>query len=497
MSLFQKLGEMPYLPFNIRNGAIGRFAPSPTGKLHLGGLRSFILNHGLCKKVLLRIDDTDQSRCKTRYIDDIYSGLQKTAFALWRRTERMGCQSDFTDSYSRYLSYLLTNDLAYYAWDSKEELELLRKDNPGFQYFKDQFPTKEKQIKNKVVRLNSKKALERLDSSFVEMSSFFDVAKKEYRINMIESLDDFILMKSDGSYSYFLASIVNDLEANCNLIIRGEEWLPSWNKTLLLQKIFDREKIIRYMHLPLILNPDGSKMSKRNLQVNLSVTDLIAEGYEPSAIFNYAAWLAFPKLTDQIFDDLHFIQYIKPDLSYEDVVQKPVRFDRNILNHIQKAHVSKALNSVDFLVTLKQKLISTKTNLLDYDREELGAFSQKLLEKTKANTSSELIQKVFDGLNLSFYSVDNIKNLHEDIQKTIFAFLDLLISQKEQDPKIYSFEIIKSFSDEKKVSVMKLLKSLRTLFCDDRDGIPITTILDHTDLERLKEIKASFLDLNK
>jgi glutamyl-tRNA synthetase len=256
-----------------------RFAPSPTGALHLGGIRTVLYNYLFAKKqkgdFILRIEDTDQTRFVPEAEEYIYKtldwcGLKPDegpknggAFGPYRQSERK-------EIYAKYAAQLVSSGHAYYAFDTVEELEVRRKEDSNFQYNH----ASRKRMKNsltldaaEVDRLLAAKTRHviRLKMPMDEAVTFTDMIRGEVTFNT-NQVDDKVLLKADGMPTYHLAVVVDDHLMEITHAFRGEEWLPSAPAHILLWRyLFGEDHMPQWAHLPLILKPDGNgKLSKRD-----------------------------------------------------------------------------------------------------------------------------------------------------------------------------------------------------------------------------------------
>lgn len=258
-----------------------RFAPSPTGPLHIGGVRTALYNYLFAKKnngiFILRIEDTDQNRLVPGAEEYILEALEWCGIKFDEGVHVGGKygpykQSQRANIYAEYINILIKNDKAYYAFETSEELNALRKEYESrgetFQYG----INNRKKLKNSLT-LTSSEVSDLLNSGYPYVIRFKVPENKEIIINDIirgeirvksEIIDDKILFKSDGLPTYHLANIVDDHLMDITHVIRGEEWLPSLPLHVLLYEAFEWE-MPEFAHLPLILRPDGNgKLSKRD-----------------------------------------------------------------------------------------------------------------------------------------------------------------------------------------------------------------------------------------
>lgn len=305
-----------------------RFAPSPTGALHIGGLRTALYNYLFAKKMggkfLLRIEDTDQ----TRFVPGAEEYIQESLTWLgippdespWKPGD-VGPyrQSERKESYLQYALDLIEKGHAYYAFDTAEELEAMRERLTAARVVQPQYNSITRtQMKNSLT-LSKAEVQERLASGQPYVIRAKLPLKEEVRFqDMIRgwvvvhtsTLDDKVLMKSDGMPTYHLANIVDDHLMGITHVIRGEEWLPSAPLHVLLYRFFGWEDTMpQFAHLPLLLKPDGNgKLSKRDGDklgfpvFPLNWTDPFSgekssgfreTGYLPDALLNFLAFLGW------------------------------------------------------------------------------------------------------------------------------------------------------------------------------------------------------------
>ena len=355
-----------------------RFAPSPTGGLHLGGVRTVLYNYLFAKKhggdFILRIEDTDQNRyvaSAEQYIFDCLkwcglepdeSAIHGGSFAPYRQSERKAI-------YQQYAEQLVKAGQAYYAFDTPEELEDMRQqfkthDNPTPQY---NYEIRER-MKNsltlgeeEVQRLLSAGSpyVVRIKMPVNEEIRFIDMIRGEVSFHSA-LVDDKVLLKADGMPTYHLAVVVDDHLMQISHAFRGEEWLPSAPVHILLWKyLFGLENMPQWAHLPLILKPDGNgKLSKRDgdrlgfpvfamdwtdPKTGEKATGFRERGFLPEAFVNMLAMLGWNDGTDQeIFSKEELIERF----SLERVHKSGAKFDyekAKWFNHewIKKTNVSR------------------------------------------------------------------------------------------------------------------------------------------------------------
>ncbi len=287
-----------------------RFAPSPTGSLHVGGLRTALYNYlfarrhnGVC---VLRIEDTDQTRLVENATENIIEALNWAGIGFDESPVAEGpygpyVQSQRLDIYAEHAKLLLDNGAAYYAFDTAEELDQMRERQKQAGVV----PRYDRSIMRNQYTLGEEETQRLLDESvpFVVRLKVpltgdirvHDIVRGEIVVQARE-VDDQVLMKSDGFPTYHLANVVDDHMMRITHVIRGEEWLPSTPKHVLLYQAFGWE-MPQFAHLPLLLNPDRSKLSKR--QGDVSVEDYRLKGYMPEALVNFVALLGWNPTSDR------------------------------------------------------------------------------------------------------------------------------------------------------------------------------------------------------
>ncbi len=310
-----------------------RFAPSPTGPLHIGGVRTALYNYLFAQKhggdFILRIEDTDQTRFVPGAEEYIVESLAWLGITFNEGVHLGGThapyrQSERKEIYRQYADQLIASGNAYYAFDSSEQLDLLRKEGEAskmiFQY--DCFTRKN--LVNSLT-LSAEETQTRLDNMepYVirfkmpedELVELTDLIRGHVSVNT-STLDDKVLYKSDGMPTYHLANVVDDYLMKISHVIRGEEWLPSAPLHVLLYKKFGWiDNMPQFAHLPLLLKPDGNgKLSKRDgdrlgfpvfpLQWKDPKTGEISSGYResgyfPEAVINILSLLGWNPGTNQ------------------------------------------------------------------------------------------------------------------------------------------------------------------------------------------------------
>ncbi|HPE33890.1 MAG TPA: glutamate--tRNA ligase [Bacteroidales bacterium] len=365
-----------------------RFAPSPTGPLHIGGVRTALYNYLFAKRnkgtFLLRIEDTDQLRyvpgaeeyiirslkwCGIEYDEGPDTGGK---FAPYRQSERKAL-------YAQYADLLVSSGNAYYAFDTPEELETMRERLKAEKSDSQQYDVKTRNTMNNSLTMSEKETRRRIEGGepYVirikipegETIVVNDLIRGSVEVKS-ELLDDKVLFKSDGMPTYHLANIVDDHLMEISHVIRGEEWLPSAPLHVFLYKCFGWEAP-KFAHLPLLLKPDGNgKLSKRDgdrlgfpvfpLQWTDPVSGEISSGYResgyfPEAFINMLALLGWNPGTEQ---EIFSLEQLAEEFTLERVGKSGSKFDpekAKWFNHKYLTEKSDAELAVHFMPVLAQK----------------------------------------------------------------------------------------------------------------------------------------------
>lgn len=277
-----------------------RYAPSPTGYIHIGNLRTALFNYLFARHhngvFVLRIEDTDQARKVEGAVENLIHSLNLLGIDYDEGPFKGGpygpyFQSQRLDIYKQYCNELLEKGWAYYAFETPEELEEMRRlqQIEGRQTMYDR--RARNLTKSEVEKLlkEGRPYVVRLKVPLDDEVKFEDVIKGTIRIET-NLIDDQILLKSDGFPTYHLANVIDDHLMEISHIIRGEEWVTSVPKHILIYKALGWEPPV-FAHVPLLLNPDKTKLSKR--QGDVAVEDYLRKGYLKEALINFIALLGW------------------------------------------------------------------------------------------------------------------------------------------------------------------------------------------------------------
>lgn len=407
-----------------------RFAPSPTGFLHVGGFRTALYNFLFARKnkgvFILRIEDTD----KKRFVPGATENLLKTLdWAGLSFDEGPYTQSERLELYQKYARELIASDQAYYCFCEPDRLEKMKEE----QRSKKQAPMYDRYCLNNVTEEEIQQKLKtncpftiRLKIPSNDKIKFTDLIRGKISIDT-STIDDQVLLKSDGFPTYHLANVVDDHLMKITHVIRGEEWLPSTPKHILLYRAFGWT-LPEFAHLPLLLNPDRSKLSKR--QGDVAVEDYIKKGYTKEAIINFVALLGWNPGSG----------------STQEIFTLPELIEQFNLSHVHKGGAVFDLQKLDWLNSEYIK----KMSLDELYKKSLDFFAQKDFYRSASEEkkSEEYLKKVLT------VEQDRLNNLLEVGEYDKFFFEDIKYDAELLRWKTITNEEIKS-SLEKSKSVLE------------------------------------------
>ncbi|MFM6976329.1 MAG: glutamate--tRNA ligase [Sphingobacteriaceae bacterium] len=496
-----------------------RFAPSPTGGLHLGGVRTVLFNYLFARQqggnFVLRIEDTDQTRYVAgaeQYIIDClaWCGLKPDEgphiggpFEPYRQSERK-------ERYRPYAEQLVANGHAYYAFDTPEELDKCRKEIPNFQYghtYRSQLRNSLSLSGDEVAQLiaNGEPYVIRIKMPANETISFKDMIRGEVSFDT-NLVDDKVLLKADGMPTYHLAVVVDDFLMDISHAFRGEEWLPSAPVHLLLWKYLGWEHTMpQWAHLPLILKPDGhGKLSKRDGDrlgfpvfamnwLDAKTGDFTPGfrelGFLPEAFLNMLAMLGWNDGTEQ---EIFSLEELVEKFSMERVSHAGAKFD------FEKA---KWYNAEWIKRTEPGRL---KTLILDYlSTQNHNVADNAYLEKVIQLVKDRLVllkdfweQAAFFFLAPEAYDLDAVKPKWTSEKETFFKNLSAKIDTLENWESSTLEETFKAESESAGLKVGELMLPLRVMLVGGKFGpavFDIAALLGKTEtLNRIQQACSAF-----
>lgn len=346
------------MDFRIPNVRV-RFAPSPTGYLHVGGLRTALYNFLFARKsggkFILRIEDTDRARYVEGAVENLINTLRWAGLEYDEGPSIGGefgpyVQSERTDIYRKHVGVLIEKKMAYRCFCTPERLDQMRKElekkKETAKYDRTCLRLSEKEIHDSIS--SGKPFVVRMKVPDGTQVKFSDLIRGDVEFST-EQIDDQVLLKSDGYPTYHLANVVDDHLMQISHVIRGEEWLSSTPKHVLLYRFFGWEMPM-FAHLPLLLNPDRSKLSKR--QGDVAVEDYRAKGYLKEALINFIALLGWNPGDDR---EIFTLEELENEFSLEKVNKAGAIFNLEKLNWLNFQHL-RMKPDAEVLVMLKEQL---------------------------------------------------------------------------------------------------------------------------------------------
>ena len=390
-----------------------RFAPSPTGYLHVGGLRTALFAYLFAKHnngdFVLRVEDTDQARFIEGAIEKLINILNDIGLkydeGLFVENDKIVSkgshgpylQSQRKDIYKEHAEKLVSEGHAYYCFCDEKRLEELRKEQEALKQ-PTRYDRKCRNLSKAEVQENLSKGLGYVIRQAIPIDGQTIVKDLVFKDIVWENkaLDDQVLMKSDGFPTYHLAVVVDDHLMQISHVIRGEEWIPSTPKHVLLYKAFGWQAP-EFAHLPLLLNKDRSKLSKR--QGDVAVEDYLAKGYLKEALINFIALLGWNPKTDQ---EIFSMQELTEQFDLAKVNKSGSIFDVEKLNWLNNLYIRKIsvadltnllipyLTSANLISVTDKKVVAK--NGKQVSKEFLEAIAK--IERERLNALSEIGERV-------------------------------------------------------------------------------------------------------
>ena len=480
-----------------------RFAPSPTGPLHIGGVRTALYNYLLARRhggrFILRIEDTDQTRYVPGAEEYIIEALTWCGITFDEGPHLGGPhapyrQSERKDIYAAYAHELVRRGAAYYAFDTEEELEEMRRRFEAAGMVAPQYNSITRAYMKNSLTLPPDEVEARLKSgSYVirflmprdREVRFYDEIRGWVSFHT-QQLDDKVLLKSDGMPTYHLANVVDDHLMAVTHVIRGEEWLPSTPLHVLLYEAFGWE-MPRFAHLPLLLRPDGGgKLSKRDgdqlgfpvfpLRWKDPFTGETAEGYRergflPEGLINYIALLGWHPASDQ---EIFTMEQLIQTFSIDRVSKAGARFDYEKAKWINQQHLRR--RSAESLLPLVRPLWEAQTGTPPPSDATLKALIE--LAQERAQTLPDIIDVV------AFYnrrpSFPLPPSLEAKLSSEMIAhaaevesiFQSISVWQKEEIEAA-----LKAWAKSMKLPIGKVLITLRVALTGEEAGPALYAVL--------------------
>ncbi len=423
---------------------VTRFAPSPTGTLHIGGVRTALFNYVYAKKYdglfLVRIEDTDKERSTKEFEKNILDSLNSIGLSPDKEPINQSLRGDI---YKAAAQKIIDSDQAYYCDCSVERLDKMRAE----QQSKGQKP----QYDGKCRNLN----LEKSDNTVLRLKTPLEgeVVVEDYvRGDIVfnnSELDDLIILRSDGTPTYHLCNVVDDYDQGVTTVIRGEDHISNTPRQIHIQNALGFPKL-EYAHLPLVLGADKKRLSKRHAATSLE--EYKAAGYLDSAILNTLARLGWSKGENEIF----YLNDLIKQFEITEVQKAGAIFDITKLDYLNAQHMSN-LDLNDFISHLKPFLKNKGIEVEDHPKAELLIESMRSSANTFEGVASNLI---------CYYQDISAYNL-KAIEKFIGNSVEILDDLKDRLTNLESWteasldEVLLEYRSEKDLSVPKVNQPIR------------------------------------
>ena len=424
---------------------VTRFAPSPTGTLHIGGVRTALFNYVYAKQneglFLVRIEDTDKERSKKEYEKNILDSLASIGLSP---DEKPINQSERNDVYVDAAKKIFESGNAYWCDCSKEELEEMRKqqEKDGKKPMYDGRSRNKglKQSENTVLRLATPEDGEIIVNDLIRGKVVFQNSE----------LDDLILLRSDGTPTYHLCNVVDDFEQNVTTVIRGEDHLSNTPRQIHIQNALGYPAL-EYAHLPLVLGPDKRRLSKRHAATSLE--EYKSDGYLDSAILNTLARLGWSKGDQEVF----YMEDLIRDFNISDVQKAGAIFDITKLDWLNTQHIAN-LSFEDFKKELKPFLKDLSIDIDNHQNVDLLLSSMRTVESTFKKIADDLIPYYFEVNTYNQQAID--KFVDNEGLKILNDLSTILLSIDEWSENNID-TVLKNYQNENNCPVPKVNQPIR------------------------------------
>ena len=422
---------------------VTRFAPSPTGTLHIGGVRTALFNYVYAKqnqgKFLIRIEDTDLERSTKEFENNILNNLSSIGLIP---DEKPINQSERNDIYIKAAEKIIESGNAYWCDCSQEDLDKMRK----AQTEAGKKPMYDGRSRNLGLKKSEKTVL-RLATPESGEIIVNDLIRGQIKFNNTE-LDDLILLRSDGSPTYHLCNVVDDYEQKVTTVIRGEDHISNTPRQIHIQNALGYPEL-EYAHLPLVLGTDKKRLSKRNAATSLE--EYRDKGYLDSAILNTLARLGWSQGDKDVFymDDL-----IK-DFKIKDVQKAGAIFDITKLDWLNSQHLSD-LSLDSFKEQLEPFLQKLDVDINDHENVNLLIDSMRTSDNTFSGIARSLVPYYKD---IKEYGEKAIGKFVTD--KHLLEELKSLLHEVEDWNQDNINDVLKEFQTKKVLSVPAVNQPIR------------------------------------
>ncbi|WP_457560964.1 glutamate--tRNA ligase [Caminibacter sp.] len=437
---------------------VTRFAPSPTGWLHIGGLRTALFNWLWAKKnngkFRLRIEDTDLSRNKKEAVDAI---LKAFNWVGMKWDGEVVFQSERFDVYKKYIQELLDKGLAYKCYLTKEELEAIREANRRGE----EPPIDIRKYRDFKGELDLPYVIRFKTPLSGELC--FEDGVKGMQCVKAEEIEDFVIARSDGTPTYNFVVVIDDREMGMTDIIRGDDHLRNTFKQMLLYQAFGWD-MPKFYHVPMIHNEKGAKLSKRDGAVD--VMEYKREGYLPEALLNFLVRLGWSHGDQEIFSIEEMINLFDP----KEINKAPSRFNKEKLDWLNSHYIKNSSN--DRLAKLLRDDFGV--DIVEHDKREILLDELKERVKTLKEMAEE-IEKILSAPEE--YNEKAYKKFIKDEVLVNLRDFEQFIKDKELHLPIEWENALHEFLEIKGIKPKFLMPPLRIAMVGDTKGIDLAALL--------------------
>jgi glutamyl-tRNA synthetase len=423
---------------------ITRFAPSPTGTLHIGGVRTALFNYVYAKKhggqFLVRIEDTDKERSTKEFEKNILDSLDLIGLSPDQPPIN---QSERLDVYKAAAEKIINSNQAYYCDCSMERLDKMRSE----QQANGQKPQYDGKCRNRNLTKSDNSVL-RLKTPIDGEVIVKDYVRGDISFNNSE-LDDLIIMRSDGTPTYHLCNVVDDYEQGVTTVIRGEDHISNTPRQIHIQNALGYP-VLEYAHLPLVLGQDKKRLSKRHAATSLE--EYKSEGYLDSAILNTLARLGWSRGEKEVF----YMDDLLKDFEITEIQKAGAIFDITKLDFLNIQHLSNLdLNQfINFLIPFLKEL-----------EIDIESHSKKDLLVTSMRSSAPTLKAIAKNLECYFKDVNEYDQTA--INKFLLGSSKILEDLKLKLSEVYDWnessldEVLKNYREEEGLKVPMVNQPLR------------------------------------
>ncbi|BBB32341.1 glutamyl-tRNA synthetase [Thermotomaculum hydrothermale] len=426
-----------------------RFAPSPTGYLHIGGARTALFNYVFAKKhngkFLLRIEDTDTERSKKEYTEQIIRSLEWLGI---KHDEKIVYQSERFEVYKKYAERLLNEGKAYRCFCTKEEIEEKKKNNPKWKYNRKCLNLSKEEIEKNL--REGKPYTIRLKLPDTEIR-FYDYVKGDMKFHS-KDFEDFIIVRSNGVPIYQFTVVIDDYEMGITHVIRGDDHLSNTPKQILIYQALGFETP-EFAHIPLILGQDKKRLSKRHGAT--SVEEYRENGFLPEALVNFIALLGWSPGDDR--EKMSLDEIIK-EFSLERINKSPAVFDYKKALWINGKYISEKKNE-ELLPLVKEVY---KKHGIDFTSNPNYLKILELL-KTRVKTINEFYEfGLYFFKDPQSYDEKGIKKyFKKENSKKLLEKLIEILENTEPFTEEKLEEVLRSEAEKEELSAAKFIHPLR------------------------------------